>query len=1083
MPSHSRNTSGSIRTRPDLTTEPLESDRSLQEQEPTTARLGRKKNKNATSKHPVREEYTDEVLEDEITREPSLSPSRPSSQSRQIPRTFPHRPRPDFDDVDEEVETEKVTDGHTPPQEALSAYGRTPPELIPRFTQAASPRSQYIHPERGGFNNARSPPTSPPQAKSRPISYSSLPPSHLAQQRVSPYAYPSNAYGSPPSLPHLPQPHFYGAKDVNVGTGSRPQSARSQRPSLVKFTELPGAGPSRRDAVFVGLEGQLDVLGGKGDKFEQIGSLKNIPGDVQDAIFLTWSNGSDPCPELRPLVAVTISENTTCHTAEQVNHSRRLSTQSSAVPQMFANASDVAPRQKISVRVYSLRTLSLVAELLHISIEQQFSWDAFSANTPPASVQSVTLQASGNHLIASLGGSGETYVFTVCEQQGQTRFECLVKLWTTLQPSIRRRGSSHTRSSSHEVSPADAHRGIEFEQQPICCLSGRWLAYCPSSVSKDSLNATLGQTVIGDGPSITSRTAPSRPSISCEIDSPDAPTLLGKIAKGAAQELVRGSKWLGQKSMQTWNSYWNAQPLQHGPPSQPAIGTSFQPSPFPPTHGEEAATIAKEPEVVSLIDLHSLQATNVPGTESSSAFATFQPLGGCGFLSFTPNGLGLLTATREGDVYYVWDLLQIRHTRTVSNSPESEAGQLSARVRQIAKYERLSPSVVVDVEWEDPGASRFAVLTQNRTIHMYDIPAIASKWPPPRQRNVHRPVSAPVDPPLNLAGAPSGFFATARNYAGQAASQAQPMIANLRGRAPSMSGGVSGIGSQASATGIRGGKVVAAGFSKSLGAASETVANLHHAGQSKLHLKIEPVPGRLSWRRRDQNAVLAVLSTEGIRIYYVRKSNPHEGRQNETVSVFDARKPVGIRLPAGLDAPLQQQSEEVDQGFWTPITQAPEGSSAFVPPLSFAEIETNAPSQPFHSDARVTMSTYPEPGEMTDSVLPTASAIFHPQQSQVDSTETGLWIFGRDIPTVKLNLGSPRASATGTNKLDSVVYRETIVEDGHGDNEAEHIVSTTKRRRKKIAAGTGDGTGGEDDPEEGFFEDDTVVLEYADTRV
>ena len=1079
MPSHSRNTSGSIRTRPDLTTEPQESGSGLQDQEPTTARLGRKKNKNATSKHPVREECTDDVLEEEITREPSISPSRPSSQSRQIPRTFPHQPKPDFDDIDEDVRTEKVTDGHTPPQEALGAYGRTPPELLPGFTQSASPRPHYSYPERGGFTNARSPPTSPPQAKSRPISYSALPPSHLAQQRVSPYAYPSSAYGSPPSLPHLPQPHFYGAQDVNLGTSSRSQSARSQRPSLVKFTELPGSGPSRRDAVFIGFEGQLDVLGSKGDKFEHIGSLRNIPGDVEDAIVLTWSNGPDPYQELRPLVAVTLSVHTASHVAQQADHSRRLSTYGSAVPQTFFNASDAAPRQDISVRVYSLRTLSPVIELLHIPAEQQLNWDAMSVNAPPASVQPVTLQASGNQLIASLGGSGETYVFKACEEQGQPRFECLAKIWTTVQPSIRRRDSSHARSSSHEVSPADSRRGSGSEQQPICCLSGRWLAYCPSSVPMESLNASLGPTVIGNGISIKSRTAPSRPSISCEIDSPDAPTLLGKLAKGAAQELVRGSRWLGQKGMQTWNSYWNLQPLQQGPPLQPTVGNSSQPSPFPPTHGDEAGTTAKEPEVVSLIDLHSLQSTNGARAESSSPFATFQPLGGCGFLSFSPNGLGLFTATRKGDVYYLWDLLQIRYTRTMLSSQEGEAGQLSARVRQIAKYERLSPSVLVDVEWEDPSASRFAVLTQNRTIHMYDIPASAAKWPPARQRNVKRPVSAPVDPPLNSAGAPGGFFATARNYAGQAASQAQPMIANLRGRAPSVSGGVSGIGSQASATGIRGGKVVAAGFSKSLGAASETVANLRHAGQSKLHLKIEPVPGCLSWRGRDQHTVLAVLNTEGIRNYYVRKSNPREGRPNETVSVFDARKPVGFRLPAGLDAPSQLSSEEGDKGFWNPGTQALQDSSAFAPPLSFAEIETNAPYQPFHSDSRVTMSTYPEPDEMSNSVLPTASAIFHAKPSQADPTKTSQWVFGRDIPTVKLKLGSPRTSAKEKNEPDTVVYRETIVEDGHGSDEAEHIVSTTKRRRKKMAAGTGD----EDDPEEGFFEDDTVLLEYADTRV
>ena len=80
------------------------------------------------------------------------------------------------------------------------------------------------------------------------------------------------------------------------------------------------------------------------------------------------------------------------------------------------------------------------------------------------------------------------------------------------------------------------------------------------------------------------------------------------------------------------------------------------------------------------------------------------------------------------------------------------------------------------------------------------------------------------------------------------------MLANLRGRAPSASGGVSGVGASglglASATGLRSGKVVAAGLSKSLGAASDTVAHIRHAGQSKLHLKIDALPGRMSWRQQ-----------------------------------------------------------------------------------------------------------------------------------------------------------------------------------------------------------------------------------------
>src|SRR5439155_1096283 len=74
---------------------------------------------------------------------------------------------------------------------------------------------------------------------------------------------------------------------------------------------------------------------------------------------------------------------------------------------------------------------------------------------------------------------------------------------------------------------------------------------------------------------------------------------------------------------------------------------------FPPTHAQETRN-ASEPELVSIIDLKRLQdSPGKKGVDPLTSSATFQPPGGCSFVSFAPSGLHLLTASKKGDVHYV----------------------------------------------------------------------------------------------------------------------------------------------------------------------------------------------------------------------------------------------------------------------------------------------------------------------------------------------------------------------------------------------------------------------------------------------
>lgn len=1047
-------------------------------------RTGRKKSKHASSKQ---NEATEAAPLSEVARDPSPFKGQPILGH--IPRSFPTHRHPSSDDLLEELNTtEKVEDQHTPPQDAFvpeAPYARSPrPDQIPGLSYAVSPSAQPSYIGQGGFNT-RSPPTSPPQVKARPVSYGGPPTAYgYPRMSTSPYQRPALPYGSPPALPHLPQQHFYNAQDINLGIANRPESNRSRPPGLMRFTRFPGSTLQSSEALLVGLDAHLDLLEHNGESIHLVGALSQLPGLVQDATFLTWSTGPDPFADVRPLLAV-ILHDSAC--LEPENHERPSSRLSSY------EASEILPgfgTPMTSVVVYSVRQQAPVAELMRVptSVPHHHPQGLTKSGSPK---HPLTLQASGNHLIVSSGLSGEVFVFGASAEGSVPRFQCLTKLWTALQPQVQRRDSSHSRAAEADASPADQGRGQDLTARPIVALNGRWLAYCPSMATTSmSVGAVVGNTVNKlNNSMISSRGPPSRPTINCEVDSPDADTLLSKVAKGAAQGLLKGGKWLGEKGWQAWKT-WSQDPSANLQPSttqrSPIYSPQLAPAQFPPTHGESFEVSMQEPEFVSIVDLQSaIVSDSRKISEASPAFATFQPPGGCSFLSFAPNGLSMLTANRKGEVQYVWDLFQIHNPRMAFTPQESETGNFPARARQIAKFERFSPSMIVDVQWDGPLGHRFATLTQNRTVHIFDLPATALRWPPPRKGKKPRPLSAPAEKPESVQ-APStstGFFASAMNLA----SSAQPMLANLRGRAPSASGGVSGIGASgmgiASATGMRSGKVVAAGFSRSLGAASDTVAHIRHAGQSKLHLRGDAVPTRMAWRKRGQRTALCVLDATGVKVYYIRKTNPRE-RQLETVTVFDARKAVSQKLPDDLgprreSVAVEDQPREGERqhfsGFWKPDhLQDQKRSTITTAPLSFAEIETNPPYQPFHSDHKVRTSVYADESQMSEDQVPTVSVMFQ-------APSPARWVFGGPIRTKHINVTSQ--TEPHSSQQDQVMYRETAMVPGEGDEGREQIVSTTRRRKPKKLPEQAGGDATNEENGEGVFEDEPEVLDFDQDRV
>ena len=185
------------------------------------------------------------------------------------------------------------------------------------------------------------------------------------------------------------------------------------------------------------------------------------------------------------------------------------------------------------------------------------------------------------------------------------------------------------------------------------------------------------------------------------------------------------------------------------------------------------------------------------------------------------------------------------------------------------------------------------------------------------------------------------------------------------------------------------------------------------------------------------------------------------------------------------------QNQEVEKpingrvsGYWTwSPPSIPQLSLEDSHPLARAEIETNAPYQPFHSDHRVNLFVHSSGILPSECQIRTASVILHPPETAATPQR---WVFGNEIPATKLNLHLSTYETFddgGEGGQASQIYRQTTTE---GDGENEQIVSTTKPRKSKrgnASTSPSGGSGGLEDGEELDFEDNVEFLDYATDRV
>ncbi|EPS43957.1 hypothetical protein H072_2068 [Dactylellina haptotyla CBS 200.50] len=458
-----------------------------------------------------------------------------------------------------------------------------------------------------------------------------------------------------------------------------------------------------------------------------------------------------------------------------------------------------------------------------------------------------------------------------------------------------------------------------------------------------------------------------------------------------------------------------------------------------------ATANSSEPVVISIMDLGKGMAQSYRN-EALTPQTTFQPLQGASFVSFAPGGMALLVVSNKGDVVHVWDLLKAMHQPPVSATAQSKSkaspsvtdasaiavngrlanGQHAGRhVRQIARFTRMTVAHVVDVVWSGPKGDKLAIVTEKGTVHFYDMPGNAYQWPPPKRS---------IPQPKSPQGGVSGMVSSAGQAAASLLTNAQPLVVAARRRRRSSSGSVSGYGTST-------------GKDSTLGSSGNSVAQAN-AIVHRVSLPYGPgTPGMgfVRFLGGKEYGYVAMIGGGTLRIYESkasavarRKSAPHDGGVITTGWLEYELPGLPEGTAAGVQEPLEDDNDEpmspisvgeeltkpeptVLQGYWGGKTPAPPPTTSknkelqkelIETPLSYAEIDTNPPYPPIHSDRHVTLSIFKEESSIA------ASTTWHLNVAQ---SNDAVWVFGRNIPFEKLDIGFAKGEVEFVESSDGLV--------------------------------------------------------------
>jgi hypothetical protein len=845
------------------------------------------------------------------------------------------------------------------------------------------------------------------------------------------------------------------------------------------------------NVLLVGQQGGLDVFRVERSKLEIIGRLEGLTGAVLGAKILPWISRRDALAESRPLIAVTLH-------GPVVRESRSASgSGSSSVVDDSASDSPSRPDTnhgdsleaqvtgyQTSVEVYSLkerRRLAILYRSPLIPLSSPVDSPMFS---PPAPVGEFVVEARGKYVVVASGSSGEVFIFAPYLKDHEDfpeRYRCIGKVWTSVQ--LRDRPIVSSASSAADGSQEEVP--LEKYGVPVFSLSDRWLSVTPpgSSALYAMNGVALTSPYYERPPGITHHTVPPQPSANCTVEAPEVASLIDRITREGTQVAIKGARWATEKGMQAFKAYMNKTP-------QGTSTTSYNQDPmqhyFPPTHGHNQTQPRQEATVISIYDLQRLlDAEETRNKSALHAVATIPATLGCSFMSFSPSGLMLMTVSKKGDFQDVWDLKRMNTRRTRKTLRDQELGP---HVRQVARFARMTVTNVIDVAWSAPRMDKVAVVTDKGTVHMFPMPSSAFQWPPARRI---RPAAQakPNEEPASTGrgGAINSAMQTLNGTA-------KPWLDAVRARNPS--GGsrfsFSSLG-VTPAAGAKSGKAVAAGVGKSIN-------NIRHAGDNKLALPASPSgvkPYSMRWLSGRGRGSIAVVSGGVLQIWRVQMRPGSSKGKSANATSISKKKVVEFGLAPIRDSALppsvaeqlfpQPEDPEPTQGCygeWLPRSLpsrklGAKGVKASPAPLSFSEIETNPPYQPFYTDRRVTRFVYSRPFA---EVQASSTSEFQPPTPGLTSdlhhnNDDAPWLFGEDVEAIRVS--SPAAHIYDSGEDDLVagvaarIENKLILRDG--EEEVEQVVVTTRRRRVRRE--------GAEEDEEGFFEDDCEVLDFAEDRV
>ncbi|KAM0334302.1 hypothetical protein ACHAQA_001325 [Verticillium albo-atrum] len=952
-----------------------------------------------------------------------------------------------------------------------------------------------------------------------------------AYRRASMQSPFSQSRGSPhPPPPHHPQAHFYGAPDLDLDIGPQNGMKPGENGFHFGFDTLPSANtevlPGSDNVVVAGYEGGLEIHSVTKRGLELIAGLKGLRGGVYNAKILPWTAAGEHAA-LYPLVAVVVHGPVLPQTSSEatlanpdVSSDDRLEppgsprTDSSGKEHAGARPTTAIEYYQTTVELYSLKTNKLVDVLLQapkIPLPTAITSPVFQAPSPTGSF---TIKADAGNIAVACGITGEIWLYRTIEGSygdGKLHFGCTGKLWTSLQQPAR---GEVAEESDRRSSPAPAPAAPRPNPHtPIFAVNGRWIAYCPPPPSTQiTLRAHVPVPILGKcGPTLSTVTAPGLPAVTSAIDMAMSEGVMNKIMRETTQELISGAKWVGQQGMQAWNSYWNKNAVPQRQPRSPTLPAqqwpgSYPPrldaAQFPPTHATPGqAPASKDPALISIVDMGTigLSASLHPIT----AFPT--PLG-CSFLSFSPSGLSLFTASSKGDVQTVWDLFCIQYTKSSPLQVSTTASVVGPRVRQIAHFSRMTVARIVEVTWSRPNGERIAMVTERGTVHLLDMPESAYTWPPPRRRKEAEPNGAPASETSSTA------VSIASNAFGAAFEAARPLINRPR-RSSAVASGQNGTnGSNFVDSASQGGRAIAATISHSLGKTGTAINQLRHTGENRVSLppsSLLPSASCVTWITGRKYHTLYVVGDGLVRTFPAKTRRASSMADKQRTPRGNRYKDLKLpTLPDDSLAPKVKQFIEGDEALelsdqdmdaCNTLTLDPRARPVQVdlsPEASIpqAEIESSAPYQPFHTDRRVALYEYgPAAGDTEAAALtamlgevnledkPTSKQKKKQQQrmqAQATSAATDFsqpWAFGQKLDLVRLDLGHVQLSDEDFNTSDDpralpTASMERVMHVGENRDE---IVVTTRRRRGARHA----------EDEDGFFEDDCEVLDFADQRV